>query len=54
MAAGGETRSVSENEGSPRPLLLGNEDQLVSSDVHPTQDILAVGDIAGKLNVYYF
>lgn len=54
MAAGGETGSVSENEGAPKPLLLSSEDQIVSSNVHPTQNVLAVGDIAGKLTVYYF
>ena len=47
---------AAEDDGAPKPLFMGNgqgEEQIVSTSAHPMQDILAVGDIAGKLTVYY-
>lgn len=44
---------------APKPVLLdddvgqgGEQHQIVSSDLHPKQNLLAVGDIAGNLIMY--
>ncbi len=50
----------SEDSDAPKPLLLDDgagqgeeQQQIVSTNLHPTRDLLAVGDIAGNLTMYY-